>query len=64
MLTRDNEKCFVEVKSCTLLENGNGYFPDAVTKRGQKHFLELMKIVEEGNRAVLLFAFFTAALNR
>ncbi|TQQ33356.1 DNA/RNA nuclease SfsA [Vibrio cholerae] len=56
MLTRDNEKCFVEVKSCTLLENGNGYFPDAVTKRGQKHLLELMKIVEEGNRAVLLFA--------
>ncbi|HCH5892727.1 TPA: DNA/RNA nuclease SfsA [Vibrio parahaemolyticus] len=56
MLTRDIEKCFVEVKSCTLLENGNGYFPDAVTKRGQKHLLELMKIVEEGNRAVLLFA--------
>lgn len=56
MLTRGDETCFVEVKSCTLLENSQGYFPDAVTKRGQKHLNELIKIVEEGNRAVLLFA--------
>lgn len=56
MLTRGDEKCFVEVKSCTFLENGQGYFPDAVTKRGQKHLLELMNIVKEGHRAVLLFA--------
>ncbi|WED22374.1 DNA/RNA nuclease SfsA [Vibrio sp. JC009] len=56
MLTRGDEKCFVEVKSCTLLEQGQGYFPDAVTKRGQKHLQELMQIVKEGHRAVLLFA--------
>lgn len=56
MLTRGTEKCFVEVKSCTLLKNGQGYFPDAVTLRGQKHLLELMKVVKEGHRAVLLFA--------
>lgn len=47
--------CYVEVKSCTLLENGQGYFPDAVTTRGQKHLRELMEMVEQGHRAVLLF---------
>lgn len=57
MLSKNHEpNCFVEVKSCTLLENGQGYFPDAVTTRGQKHLLELMDIVENGHRAVLLFA--------
>ena len=56
MLTRDSETCFVEVKSCTLLEGNQGYFPDAITKRGQKHLIELMKIAEEGHRAVLVFA--------
>ncbi|MFT6907708.1 MAG: sugar fermentation stimulation protein A [Oleiphilaceae bacterium] len=63
MLTRGNKKCFVEVKSCTLLESGQGYFPDAVTLRGQKHLLELMKIVKEGHRAVLLFAVLHSGIN-
>ncbi|QQX80963.1 DNA/RNA nuclease SfsA [Shewanella sp. KX20019] len=48
--------CYVEVKSCTLLEDGQGYFPDAVTTRGQKHLRELMQMVQQGHRAVLLFA--------
>lgn len=47
---------YIEVKSVTLLENDKGYFPDAVTTRGQKHLRELISIVESGNRAVLLFA--------
>lgn len=47
--------CYVEVKSCTLLEEGKGYFPDAVTTRGQKHLRELMEMVSLGHRAVLLF---------
>jgi len=47
--------CYIEVKSCTLLEDGQGYFPDAVTLRGQKHLRELMLMVEQGHRAVLLF---------
>ncbi|WP_076416589.1 DNA/RNA nuclease SfsA [Shewanella sp. UCD-KL12] len=47
--------CYVEVKSCTLLEDGQGYFPDAVTKRGQKHLRELMEMVALGHRGVLLF---------
>lgn len=48
--------CYVEVKSVTLLQDGLGYFPDAVTLRGQKHLRELMSIVAEGHRAVLFFA--------
>jgi len=48
--------CYIEVKSVTLKQNQNGYFPDTVTERGQKHLRELMSIAEAGNRAVLLFA--------
>ncbi|MFT5789653.1 MAG: sugar fermentation stimulation protein A [Shewanella sp.] len=51
----DRANCYVEVKSCTLLEHGQGYFPDAVTTRGQKHLRELMEMVQQGHRAVLLF---------
>ncbi|MGI9251428.1 MAG: DNA/RNA nuclease SfsA [Pseudohongiellaceae bacterium] len=56
--------CFVEVKNVTLKAtldtdqneaDGNGLFPDAVTVRGQKHLNELMKVVQQGNRAVLMF---------
>ena len=56
---------YVEVKSVTLLDvdayaeptkRGHGYFPDAVTTRGQKHLRELIHITEQGHRAVLLFA--------
>lgn len=48
--------CYVEVKNLTLLTNdGIGTFPDAVTERGRKHLRELIKVVREGNRAVLFF---------
>ncbi|SDI64228.1 sugar fermentation stimulation protein A [Ferrimonas sediminum] len=50
-----NPLCYVEVKSCTLLQQQQGYFPDAVTTRGQKHLRELMQMVDQGHRAVLLF---------
>lgn len=47
--------CFIEVKSVTLLDDNQGFFPDAVTLRGQKHLRELMHIAKEGKRAILLF---------
>ncbi|MFV8571852.1 DNA/RNA nuclease SfsA [Marinobacter sp. SBS5] len=46
---------WVEVKNVTLGEGGQGYFPDAVTVRGQKHLRELMAQVANGDRAVLFF---------
>ena len=63
ILLEDNEKppCYIEVKSVTLLDEqetsteGQGFFPDAVTTRGQKHLRELTEMVKSGNRAVLLF---------
>ncbi|OMQ20811.1 DNA/RNA nuclease SfsA [Serratia oryzae] len=48
--------CYIEVKSVTLLQHERGYFPDAVTLRGQKHLRELQSVVENGQRAVLFFA--------
>lgn len=47
---------YVEVKSVTLLAGEQGYFPDAVTTRGQKHLRELIEVAQQGHRAVLLFA--------
>lgn len=54
---------YIEVKSVTLLDNDHGYFPDAVTTRGQKHLRELMDMVEQGHRAVLLFAVLHTGIN-
>ncbi|MDX2319054.1 MAG: DNA/RNA nuclease SfsA [Moritella sp.] len=48
-------KCYIEVKSASLLEDGCGYFPDTVSVRGQKHLRELMAVKKNGHRAVLLF---------
>ncbi|SQD80318.1 DNA/RNA nuclease SfsA [Moritella yayanosii] len=48
-------KCYIEVKSASLLENDCGYFPDTVSVRGQKHLRELMAVKKNGHRAVLLF---------
>jgi sugar fermentation stimulation protein A len=47
--------CFVEVKSVTLLQDKQGYFPDAVTLRGHKHLRALSELTLQGKRAVLLF---------
>ena len=58
----DRPGCYIEVKSVTLAENEFGYFPDAVTVRGQKHLRELMGVVANGERAVLLFAILHSAI--
>jgi sugar fermentation stimulation protein A len=55
LLEDGNEQCFVEVKNCTLVEDGIAYFPDAVTSRGLKHLVELQNQVREKNRAVMLY---------
>ncbi|MDY6915678.1 MAG: DNA/RNA nuclease SfsA [Candidatus Cloacimonadota bacterium] len=55
LLEKIDKKCFVEIKSVTLVENGNYLFPDAVTKRGQKHLLELISMKRQGHRAIIFF---------
>ncbi len=48
-------KCFVEIKNCTLVDEGVAFFPDAVTQRGRKHLEELKRLTAEGNRCVMFF---------
>jgi len=59
----DSKPIYIEVKSVTLLDNEQGFFPDAVTKRGQKHLRELMSMIEDGKRAVLLFTVLHTGIN-
>ncbi|WP_194757053.1 DNA/RNA nuclease SfsA [Aliidiomarina indica] len=59
LLSQDQEgrpDAYVEVKSVTLLEQGQGYFPDAVSTRGQKHLRELINVKAQGDRAVLVYS--------
>jgi sugar fermentation stimulation protein A len=56
LLSRAGEQCYVEVKSVTLHGGREvAAFPDSVTARGTKHLEELMTMVAQGHRAVLLF---------
>lgn len=43
----------VEIKNCSLVEDGTALFPDAVTARGRKHLEELAEIAQGGERAVI-----------
>lgn len=47
--------CYVEVKNTTLADGDTALFPDAVTTRGTKHLNELMEMVQQGHRAVMLY---------
>ena len=54
-LSNSNEKCLLEVKSCSLVENGVALFPDAPTSRGKRHLQELIEAKKQGYRACVLF---------
>ncbi len=48
--------CYVEIKNVHLMRRpGVAEFPDAVTKRGAKHLVELGDMVAAGARAVMLY---------
>ena len=64
LLTRAGEKIFVEVKNCTLAEDGIAMFPDAVTSRGTKHLQELLALKQAGNEACVFFCVQRADTNR
>ena len=56
LLSHNDQLCYVEVKHVTLkVDHRLAAFPDAVTKRGQKHLRELISQVKLGHRAVMLF---------
>jgi sugar fermentation stimulation protein A len=47
--------CYVEIKNCTLVNDGLAAFPDAVTTRGLKHLNTLCDLVAAGNRGVIFY---------
>ena len=52
---KDGKRCFLEVKGCTLEEDGVCAFPDAPTERGAKHIRGLTAAAREGYGAYILF---------
>ena len=48
-------RAFLEVKGVTLEDQGMTRFPDAPTQRGVRHVEELIRCMEEGYEAYLLF---------
>lgn len=55
LLTKGKRNIYMEIKTCSLVEDGCAMFPDAVTARGTKHLHELVDLVARGNEGVLFF---------
>lgn len=57
LITSGEQKTYLEVKSCTLVEEGRAMFPDAPTERGTRHINELMEIEknEQNTKGRVLF---------
>ncbi len=56
-LTGAKESSFIEVKSCTLVEENRAIFPDAPTERGTRHLQHLAKALKDDvvTRAAIIF---------
>ncbi len=55
LLATEKGNLYLEVKNCSLAEDGIALFPDAVTVRGTKHLHELARLAEAGFGAAVLF---------
>jgi len=57
--------CYLEIKNVHLMrQRGLAEFPDAVTKRGAKHLVELADMAAAGARSVMLFLVQIASAER
>lgn len=54
-MEKGEDKYLLEVKGCTLIKDGIGYFPDAPTERGVKHLRELTAAIGKGYKAMAAF---------
>lgn len=58
LLEKGDDKMWLEVKGCTLAEDGVALFPDAPTVRGTRHVQELREAMGKGDRAGLMVLVF------
>lgn len=62
---KGDQLCWVEVKGVTLaLGDGQGAFPDAVSKRASEHLQVLSERAEAGERAVLMYVIMHNGIDR
>ncbi|SDB40229.1 sugar fermentation stimulation protein A [Pseudobutyrivibrio sp. YE44] len=62
-MERGADKFLMEVKGCTLIKDGIGYFPDAPTERGVKHLRELTAATRLGYKAIIAFVIQVEGVN-
>ena len=56
LLKKDSQQIhFIEVKNVTLADGPTAQFPDAVSERAQKHLRELMRLIDQGHTAEIVF---------
>jgi len=55
LLKTQHGPVYIEVKNCSLAENGTALFPDAVTSRGTRHLVELAQLADQGYQSAVLF---------
>ncbi|BBD56330.1 DNA/RNA nuclease SfsA [Planktothrix agardhii] len=55
LLKGKDKPIYLEVKNTTWSDGKIALFPDTVTERGQKHLKELIEVVKQGDRAVMLY---------
>lgn len=55
LLLEEGRRCYVEVKSVTLVKDDVGLFPDAPTLRGQRHVATLASAIRQGWRGAVVF---------
>ncbi|MBS3815520.1 MAG: DNA/RNA nuclease SfsA [Hadesarchaea archaeon] len=51
----ENQSAYVEVKSCTHVEDGIAKFPDRPTKRGRRHLRSLASLLDDNTMSYLIF---------
>ncbi len=55
LLEKGEKKAYIEIKSCTHVENRIAKFPDRPTKRGRRHLENLTKLSDAGHESYIIF---------